>query len=121
MSALETVGVVVATATAGVALIGALGAAVVKGVRAGRRTSRFLDQWLGHGEGAERVPGVIERVETLDARTRKIELQVFPNSGGSLRDAVTRLETGFAEHLRMGPGAMERIGDLEQKVRDHHG
>lgn len=118
MTAWETAGAVVAVAGGALALLGGLGAAAVKGGRLLRRVSRFLDQWLGHGHGTERVPGVIERVELLDRRSKAVEGQVFPNGGSSLRDAVEHVRgqveavrAELAAHLH----AVEAVIDKEGK------
>ncbi|WP_199553233.1 hypothetical protein [Streptomyces sp. N35] len=49
---------------------------------------RFLEEW----NGTEDQPSVIQRLDNNDARLARIEHELFPNSGSSLRDAVDRLE-----------------------------
>lgn len=121
MSAWETAGVIAGVAGGILALLGGLCAAAVKGVRAVRRVSRFLDQWLGHGVGVNRVPGVIERVECLDERTRRVEAQVFPNGGGSLRDAIDAAREQLTEHLQSASARDDRIEEINRKLGDQHG
>lgn len=116
MNAWETAGAIVGSITAFLAFVGALCAAAVKGVRAARRMTRFLDQWFGHGEGVERVPGVLERVSQLDARGRRVEGQVFPNGGSSLRDTVEVIHGQLAEHLVASAINLERFDAIERKL-----
>ncbi|MFD6936251.1 hypothetical protein ACFWAP_08880 [Streptomyces goshikiensis] len=60
------------------------------GVRLGRRVDQFMDDWYGE-EGRPGVPdrpGVMERMSGIEDRLRRFEHELYPNSGGSLRDAV---------------------------------
>lgn len=74
-------------------LVGAGAAAwrVVRGgLRLGRRVDLFMDDWYGEEErpGVPGRPGVMERVSGIEDRLTRVEHELYPNSGGSLRDAV---------------------------------
>jgi hypothetical protein len=78
--------------------------AVRGGVRLGRRVDEFIDDWRGEPErpGVSPRPGVMERMAGLEANMagleskvtgmdgdlQRIKHELYPNSGGSLRDAV---------------------------------
>lgn len=64
-----------------------------------RRFRDFLDDW--GGEDAR--PGVPERLGVM-ARLDRIEHELHPNSGKSLRDQTNRLETALTDHLATCPG-----------------
>ncbi|MEH0410996.1 hypothetical protein [Streptomyces scabiei] len=71
---------------------------VVRGsVRLGRRVDEFIDDWSGEPSrpGVPPRPGVMERMGGLEDRMggleeelQRIKHELYPNSGGSLRDAV---------------------------------
>ncbi|MFE7354898.1 hypothetical protein ACFU8Q_17285 [Streptomyces sp. NPDC057543] len=56
----------------------------------GGRVAEFMDDWSGEEErpGVPGRPGVMERVSGIEARLSRVEHELYPNSGGSLRDAV---------------------------------
>lgn len=56
----------------------------------GRRVEQFMDDWSGEEErpGVPGRPGVIERVSGIEERLARVEHELYPNSGASLRDAV---------------------------------
>lgn len=71
-------------------------------VRFARRLVHFVDDWFGEPErdGVPERPGVMRRLQLIDdhgertdGRLDAIEHQLSPNSGKSLHDAVTRIET----------------------------
>jgi hypothetical protein len=97
-------------------LIGAVGAALVKAGRSLRRIGRFLDQWLGHGEGRHRAPGVIERLDIQDQELARIRGQVLPNGGSSLRDVVDEVRRRLDDHLI--DAERSRL-ELQQHLREH--
>jgi len=100
----QSAGLVLAVLTGGLGLVTAICAILLKAIRFVNRVGRLVEQFLGHGEGAERVPGVVERIDSVTGDVAKIKHQVFPNGGGSLRDAVDELRERFNEHMRMGDG-----------------
>lgn len=80
-----------------VTVVAAAIAVIFKGVKfvlkLARRVSEFLDDWNGEParEGVEERPGVMKRLAALE------ELQ--PNHGGSVKDAVKRIDENLV-HLR---------------------
>ncbi len=67
-----------------------------------RRAELFWDDWAGSAErpGVPARPGVMQRLERIercvvvyDERMSRVEHELHPNSGSSLRDAVNRIET----------------------------
>ena len=72
----------------------------------GRRTwhvlhgaQEFLEDWKGHPQrpGVEGTPGVMARLQTVEFILGEVRTQVFPNSGGSLRDIVHRTAGDVSE------------------------
>ncbi|MFD4314971.1 hypothetical protein [Streptomyces sp. NPDC058548] len=74
-------------------LVGLL-AGLWRGVRALARfflrAGRLLDDFLGEPErpGVPARPGVMERIQNIDTRVTRVEHELYPNSGASLRDAI---------------------------------
>ncbi|MEW2633328.1 hypothetical protein AB0903_17150 [Streptomyces sp. NPDC048389] len=60
------------------------------GIRLGHRVDHFIDDWYGEPSrpGIPARPGVLERVGAIEDRLGRVEHELYPNSGGSLRDAV---------------------------------
>ena len=56
-----------------------------------RRAGRFLDVW----EGTEETPSIPTRITTVEARTAQLQ----NNGGGSVKDAVDRIERSLADHI----------------------
>lgn len=83
---------------AGIVTVGGAAAMLWRMLTAGRSATRkwdmFLDDWHGTAArpGRPAIPGVMQRLVDLEASLQEIRHEVFPNSGGSLRDAVDRLE-----------------------------
>lgn len=90
---------------------------LVAGLRTGRKWDTFLEDWHGTPErpGRPAVPGVMQRLVELEGTVQQIRHEVFPNSGGSLRDAVDRLETVTLEAVSAIPS--QRRGDLDSSPR----
>ncbi|GGR38035.1 hypothetical protein GCM10010497_46190 [Streptomyces cinereoruber] len=59
-----------------------------------RRIGQFFDDWFGvEGRpGVPERPGVMQRLGSLEEKAADIKHEVRPNSGGSLRDAVDRVD-----------------------------
>lgn len=81
---------------------GVIGAAVAVGAAVGRPLRRlakqndeFRQDWYGQPArpGHDPQPGVMERL-------RGIEKELHPNGGGTLRDAIGRVEQRLEDHLR---------------------
>ena len=70
-----------------------------------REFAMFLDQWNGKPEKRDKanqiiqhaVPGVSARILTLEEKTERIHHEVTPNHGGSIKDAVKRIEDSSKE------------------------
>jgi hypothetical protein len=88
---------------AGIVTVGGAMALLWRGVsalvRSGKKWDMFLEDWHGTEArpGRPAVPGIMQRMVDLEAGLLEIRHEVFPNSGGSLRDAVDRLEGQFRE------------------------
>lgn len=61
-------------------------------MRLAGRVDEFMDDWSGEPgrPGVPPRPGVMERVAGIEDRLTGVEHELYPNSGGSLRDAVDR-------------------------------
>lgn len=71
------------------------------GWRAARRLGHLVDEVLGveaHGSRPA-VPGWAERLDRIQDDIVKIKMQVFPNGGSSLRDAVDDVRKRLDDHL----------------------
>ncbi|MFG2682511.1 hypothetical protein [Streptomyces sp. NPDC048392] len=55
-----------------------------------RRASQFFDDWYGEDErpGVPARPGIMVRMAGMETRLSQVWYEVFPNGGGSLRNAV---------------------------------
>lgn len=87
--------------------LGALFAGVKWVVPLGKKVGNFLDDVMG--EPAR--PGVPERLGLM-ARVQRIEHELFPNSGKSLRDQTNRMEQKLDRDN-------ERITDLGEQLEQH--
>jgi hypothetical protein len=78
------------------------GAALWRLVRAGshlfERATQFFDDWYGEEgrPGVPRRPGIMERMGGMEERLGQVWHEVYPNNGGSLRDAVDRVDDRLA-------------------------
>lgn len=61
-------------------------------VRLAGRVDDFMDDWAGEPgrPGVPPRPGVMERLAGFEDRLTRVEHELYPNSGQSLRDAVDR-------------------------------
>lgn len=79
---------------AGIVTVGGAFALLWRGVnaliRSGKKWDMFLEDWHGTEArpGRPAVPGIMQRMVDLESGLMEIRHEVFPNSGGSLRDAV---------------------------------
>ncbi|WP_086778039.1 hypothetical protein [Streptomyces griseus] len=55
-----------------------------------QRLDQFIEDWYGEGPrpGVPARPGVLERVTGMELRLSRMEHELHPNDGGSLRDAI---------------------------------
>ena len=60
------------------------------------RLTALIDGKPGH-EGTPAVPGLLERMHSVEEGVRQVHAEVLPNGGGSLRDVVMRTEAGLAD------------------------
>ena len=72
--------------------VGVIVGAAVKGWKVIKRLNHFLDDVMGEEErpGVPARPGLMERV-------MRVEHELFPNSGASLRDQTNRIESTITE------------------------
>ncbi|MFE5258225.1 hypothetical protein [Streptomyces coelicoflavus] len=88
---------VVVWCVAGTALAGILVMLwrLVRGVRqVVTRVDDFVDDWQGvpGRPGVPERPGVMARLDAIESRLSRVEHEMQPNSGHSLRDAVDRVD-----------------------------
>lgn len=92
--------------------------------RAARRGSSFLDEVMGTPAefGRDARPGLIEKVDHIattqgemrdtqdehTAQLQKILHELWPNGGGSMRDAVDRLERQVSVQVTVNPAAEQQ-------------
>ncbi|MFI6333183.1 hypothetical protein ACIBBG_33525 [Micromonospora chersina] len=64
-----------------------------------RQNDEFREDWYGQPArpGRDAVPGVPERLA-------RMEKELHPNGGGTLRDAINRVEQRLEDHLRSHSG-----------------
>jgi hypothetical protein len=86
----------VVTAAAGALAV--LWRAVRRVRRVAHRVEEFLHDWQGvpSRPGVEGRPGVMARLAEIEARVAAVVHEVRPNNGGSLRDAVDRVDRRMA-------------------------
>jgi hypothetical protein len=88
---------VLAVAAAIVGIAAAIGVSIRTGVwlaKSVRRVTDFLDDWNGEAArpGYPARKGVPERLSTMEDRLGRVEGQMRPNGGSTLRDAVDRID-----------------------------
>ncbi|MFF3096838.1 hypothetical protein [Streptomyces cyaneofuscatus] len=73
------------------------------------RLDQFMEDWYGEGPrpGVPARPGVLERISGIEGWMRRVEHELHPNAGGSLRDAVDQANHRLA-HLCPDPGGPEQ-------------
>jgi hypothetical protein len=112
-----TVGNIVTTFLAFGTMIGALWLMTRPLRRTSKGFEQFLEDWHGVPErpGFDAIPGVPERLRKLerDAQAlgemvRKIDHELHPNSGGSMRDQVDKVRADV-DAFRQRLGAIDRV------------
>lgn len=82
-----------------------------KAYRGWRKLGWLIDDITGEparpGQAAR--PSLMQRVATIEGRVTTIEAEVRPNGGGSMRDAVARIETKVDT-------AAAKVAALEKRV-----
>ena len=90
--------------------IGVLVAAGVKGWKVIKRLNHFLDDVMGE----EARPGVPARPGLME-RVMRVEHELFPNSGASLRDQTNRIESTITE---IGEAVTTLRGDVDKHIEE---
>lgn len=90
--------------------IGVLVAAGVKGWKVIKRLNHFLDDVMGE----EARPGVPARPGLME-RVMRVEHELFPNSGASLRDQTDRIESTITE---IGEAVTTLRGDVDAHIEE---
>lgn len=71
----------------------------------------FMDDWFGEEErpGVPKRAGVMERLATLDHELK-------PNGGGSMKDAINRIETKVGEIDNRLEDGNDRFSKIEKRL-----
>ena len=95
-----------------------------KGWRVVTRTTHLLDDMLGEPArpGVPERPGVMQRLQSLTDDIARVQAQVIPNGGSSLRDAIDHLAADLklvaedlTEHRRVtGPAITQLTADVSE-------
>lgn len=80
----------------------------------------FLDQWNGKPEKRDRANGIVQHAElgvsarilALEEYTKQIHHEVTPNHGGSIKDAVKRIED-------RGNETAYKLAETTEKLDEH--
>lgn len=94
----------VAAWLAGIAAgLGALGWLMSKAWRGLRGIGNLVDDLRGEPArpGVPARPGIMDRLAAVEGTAADIRREVTPNGGGSLKDAVVRIEQSVREHDRL--------------------
>lgn len=119
--------------TAALALVVAVTGCIAWGLRWGwrvlSRITRFLDDFMGEParQGVPARPGVMTRLQSLTEEVAKVQAQVIPNGGSSLRDAVDRVSADLklvaadlSEHRHLTSPAIRQltadVAELRRRV-----
>ena len=80
--------------------------------------AEFIKDWKGDHptDGRAPTPGVIARLEQLEAGLRKVKSEVSPNGGKSLKDVVNRIENRLEEGNQKFDSLDSRIALIEGKI-----
>ena len=89
-------GIVLGVLTSVLVLAGVIGRPLRK---LARQNDEFREDWYGMPArpGRDAVPGVPERLA-------RMEKELHPNGGGTLRDAINRVEQRLEDHIRSHGG-----------------
>ncbi len=113
--------------TALIALATAVGGLIVWcgrwAVRILMRTTRFLDDYFGEAErpGVAQRPGVMARLQALEAGLAKVLAETRPDHGHSLRDVVHKIREDVSD-VKTDQAAMRaRLELFEHQREDREG
>lgn len=100
-------------------LAGFIKAVIMPALKAIRQISRFLDDWYGRENDPHR-PGIRSRLEDVETQVKQVHHQTHVNGGGSLKDAVNRIEAKVDEAGLRVTGLTHRLDlhFLEANARD---
>ncbi|GAA2948038.1 hypothetical protein ACFPN0_15370 [Kitasatospora cinereorecta] len=81
------------------AVVGLLWRLIRAACHTAARMNQFMDDWYGEPArpGMEERPGLMQRVMVIEGRLMRVEHELYPNSGGSLRDAVDQANRRLAQ------------------------
>jgi len=84
----------------------ALGWLVTKVWRGIRKLGHLADDFAGEPArpGVPGRPSLMERMAAVEQDLSRVKAEVTPNGGGSLKDAVVRIEQRVNEHVTMPHG-----------------
>ena len=113
---------ITALTAAAVAVLGFAGWAARYGWRVLRRTTRFLDAFFGEEphDGLDARPGVMVRLERVEATLARVLQETRPDGGNSLRDVVARTAQDVADIKAEQAGVRTRL-ELLQAGRAQRG
>lgn len=80
--------------------LGALWWLMTRAWRGLRGIGHLVDDLRGEPArpGVPARPGIMDRLASLEADVSRVRSEVTPNGGGSMKDAVGRIETKLREH-----------------------
>ena len=90
--------------------VGVIVGAAVKGWKVIKRLNHFLDDVMGE----EARPGVPARPGLME-RVMRVEHELFPNSGASLRDQTNRIESTITE---IGEAVTTLRSDVDEHIEE---
>lgn len=72
--------------------------------------------------GTDEKPGIMARMESMESQVATIHHETTPNHGGSIKDAVARIETGLeterttlTDHIKETEPMMPMLQDMHKK------
>lgn len=85
-----------------------------------RKLGHFLDDVAGEPArpGVPARPGLMERLSAVESDTKAIHHEVFPNSGGSLRDQVDLLRGDVGDLKRKLDNDNARLEAIETALKE---
>ena len=101
------------------AVLAVLGWCIRWGWKVLRRISHFLDDYSGQParDGLPERPGFMARLSTLESLLHDVVAETKPNHGGSLRDAVNRMERDIGDIKQEQAAVKARLQIYERGAR----